>query len=109
MGVVERAKAFSSNFVVAAWAAATDGCAFGEAGSEEPASFEAVEGGVDGAGGYASIERCLDLMEDSAAIGAGAEPNDGEKDSLFEGTEKLGHVYIVGMNGEMSTFASDGW
>jgi hypothetical protein len=36
-------------------------------------------------------------MEDGAAISAGAEPNDGEKDSLFESTEKLGHAYIVDM------------
>jgi hypothetical protein len=97
MGVVERAKAFGRDFVITAWAAAPDGSALGEARTEEPARFEAVECGVDGAGGNAALKRCLDLMEDGAAISAGAEPNDGEKDSLFESTEKLGHAYIVDM------------
>ena len=58
---------------------------------------------MDRAGGNIAVHSYLHFIENGAAIGVVAKPNDREHYCLLEGTEGISHAYIVGYTETLSS------
>ena len=72
--------------------AAALGSGLAEARGDEAAALEAIERGVERAGGDGAAGARLDVEADGDAIGVGAEAHEREEDQLLEVTDGIAHA-----------------